>query len=172
MAPQTVANQLSASEIKGVTTPCGAVPTREAATFVSSVLDLQMYGRVSLSEMRPYYSRVTLAPRTPADQRVALGFPHRAGAVSPLRNLFFVPDVLKLQCIEGFMIRVWDRTFPGWWWHQLKPISKEPVGSGFPHLTGRYRPGGPSLSSLFCWSCRYMKGFMIRGWGPVLLGRR
>ena len=41
---------------------------------------------------------------------------------------------------------------------------------GFPHRAERYRPVGPPLSSLVCWSCRCMEGFLIRGWHTFFPG--
>ena len=39
------------------------------------------------------------------------------------------------------------------------PISNQPVGLGFPHLAGRYRPGGSAFSSPDSWSYRDMERF-------------
>ena len=58
------------------------------------------------------------------------------------------------------------------WLHDPKPISKKPDGLGFPHLAGRYRPGGPAFSSLSYWRYRDMERFLIRGWYFVLPGVR
>ena len=38
----------------------------------------------------------------------------------------------------------------------------QPVGLGFPHLAGRYRHGGCSLSSPGCWVCRCTEVFLIQ----------
>ena len=45
-----------------------------------------------------------------------------------------------------------------------------PVVLGFPHRTGRFRPGGSPFSSPGCRSCRCMEGFLNRRWEPILLG--
>ena len=56
------------------------------------------------------------------------------------------------------------------WLHEPHSISNHPVGLRFPHLAGRYRPGGSSFSSPGCWSCRDMEGFLNRGWEIILSG--
>jgi len=43
-------------------------------------------------------------------------------------------------------------------------------GWGFPHRTGRYRPGWPLFLSSVCWYCRGMEGFTSRRWGVILRG--
>ena len=54
------------------------------------------------------------------------------------------------------------------WLHEPQPISYHPVGLGFPHSAGGYRPGESAFSSPVCWSCRYMEGFLTRGWEIIL----
>ena len=44
-----------------------------------------------------------------------------------------------------------------------QPISHYPVGLGFPHPEGRYRPEGSTFSSPGCWLCRDVEGFLTRG---------
>ena len=56
------------------------------------------------------------------------------------------------------------------WLHESQPTINQPMGVGFPHLAGRYRPGGCLFSSLGCWSCRDTEEFIIRGWEPILSG--
>ena len=58
------------------------------------------------------------------------------------------------------------------WLHEPQPISNQPVGLGFPHRAGRYRPCGSPFSSPHCWSCRRMEGFLLQGWESVLPGVR
>ena len=50
-----------------------------------------------------------------------------------------------------------------------QPISDRPVGLGFPHRAGRFRPGGSliSISSPDCRSCTCMEGFLKRRWGAI-----
>ena len=52
----------------------------------------------------------------------------------------------------------------------LSPVcggaSSTSPGLEFPHRAGRYRP----FSSPVCWSCRYVEGFLIWGWAPILPG--
>ena len=74
-------------------------------------------------------------------------------------------------CLEEFMIRGWGHIIPGWrWLYQLRPISNQPVGLGFPHRARRCQPGGPPFSSPVRRSCRCVEGFMIRGCGLILPG--
>ena len=42
-----------------------------------------------------------------------------------------------------------------------QPNSDWPVGLGFPHLAGRFRPGGSSFSSPGCRSCKGMEIYII-----------
>ena len=59
--------------------------------------------------------------------------------------------------MKGFLIRGWELILPGCgetsslvrgatlaarWLHGPQPISNHPVGLGFPHIAGRYRPRG------------------------------
>ena len=50
------------------------------------------------------------------------------------------------------------------WLHKPQPISNHPVGLGFPHPSGWYRPGGSAFSYPGSWSGRYKEGFLTRGW--------
>ena len=80
--------------------------------------------------------------------------------------------------MERYLIWGWDLILPvcgttstlargatlaAHWLHEPQPVSTEPVGLGFTHREGRYRPGGYPFSSLRCWSCRDLEGFLIRG---------
>ena len=80
--------------------------------------------------------------------------------------------------MEEFLIRRWHLILPvsgapstlargatlaARWLREPQPISHQPVGLGFPHRAGRYRPGESPLSSPVCWSCRDIEGFLIRG---------
>ena len=58
-----------------------------------------------------------------------------------------------------------------------QPISDRPVRLVFPHRAGRFRPWGSPFSPPGCRSCRYMEGrymegFMIREWDPIVPGWR
>ena len=44
----------------GVSTPCGAVSTRETAVFVAGLLELYMYGRIHDAGLGPYPPWVAL----------------------------------------------------------------------------------------------------------------
>ena len=78
-----------------------------------------------------------------------------------------VVNIRKAFCSE-------DRILAGCRWrHEPQPINNQPVGLGFPHRAGRYRPGGPPpFSSPVCWSCRCMEGLPIRGWDHIPPGWR
>ena len=80
--------------------------------------------------------------------------------------------------MDGFLTRKWELILPGCggtsalargttlaarWLHEGQPISNQPVGLVFPHPAGRYRPGGPAISSPGCWSRRDTEGFQIEG---------
>ena len=67
--------------------------------------------------------------------------------------------------MEGFLTQGWELDLPGCggtsalargatlaprWLHEPQPISDRPVGLGFPHPAGRYRPGGYAFSSPGC----------------------
>ena len=85
--------------------------------------------------------------------------------------------------MNGFLFRGWERILPGFggtsWLargatlvarrlHEPRPISNHPVGLGFTHPAGRYRPEKSTFSSPGCWSCRDMDAFLIRGWEHML----
>ena len=87
--------------------------------------------------------------------------------------------------MEGFLTRRWEFILPGCcvtsafsrgatlaarWLHEPQPISNQPVGLEFARFAGRYRPGGSAFSSLGCWKCRDMEGFLTRGWELILPG--
>ena len=87
--------------------------------------------------------------------------------------------------MKGFLNRGWKRILPGCGRtsalshgatlaarciHEPQPISNHPVGLGFPHPAGRYRPGGSEFTFPGCWSCRDMDGFPTRGWEITLSG--
>ena len=116
---------------------------------------------------------------------VGLGFPHPVGRYRSGGSAFTSPDCWSCRCIKGFLIRGWELILPGCggtsalargatlaarWLHEPQPISNHPVGLGFPHPAGRYRPGGFAFSSPYGWSCRDMDGFLIRGWELIVPG--
>ena len=118
-------------------------------------------------------------------QPVGLGFPHREGRYRPGGSAFSSPRCWSRRDMEGFLTRGWERILPGCggtsalaqgatfdprWLQEPQRISNHPTGLGFPHPTGRYRPGVSTFSSPDCWSCRDMEGFMTRGWKRILPG--
>ena len=56
------------------------------------------------------------------------------------------------------------------WLQKPQPISNRPVGLGFSHPAGRYRPWGSTVASPGCWRSRDMDGFLIRGWERIIPG--
>ena len=54
--------------------------------------------------------------------------------------------------------------------HDPQQVSDRPVGLGFPHRVGQFRPGGSSFSSPGCRSCICMEGLPIRGRELVVPG--
>ena len=109
---------------------------------------------------------------------------HRARRYRPWGSSFSSLVCWSCTAMEGFLIRGWEFIFP-WcgansalapgatlaacWLHKPRPISNKPVGLGFPHRAGRYRPGS-AFSCPGCWSCRDVEGFLTRGWESIILG--
>ena len=107
------------------------------------------------------------APQPISNHPVGLGFPHLAGRCRPEGSAFSSPDCWRCRDMEGFLNQGWERILPGCdgtsalargatraarWLHEPQPINNHPVGLGFPHLAGRYRPGRSLFSSPNCWS--------------------
>ena len=114
-----------------------------------------------------------------------LGFPHRVGRYRLVGSPSLSSGSWSCRDKEIFLIRGWALILPvsgatstlargatlaARWLHEPQPISNHPVGLGFPHPAGRYRPGGSAFSSPGCWSCRDMEGFLTRGWELILPG--
>ena len=127
-----------------------------------------------------------LASRTPTMVYPELGFSPCVGRYRPVGSPSWFPVCWNCRDIEGFLIRGWDLNLPvsgatsalageatlaARWLHEPQPISNHPVGLGFPHTAGPYRPGRSALSFPGCWSCRDMEGFLIQGWEFILPGR-
>ena len=113
-----------------------------------------------------------------------VGIPHSAGRYRPKGCAFSPPGCWNCGNMEGFLTRGWEIILPGCggtsalsrgatlaarWLHEPQPISNHPVGLGFPHLAGRYRPGESASPG---WSCRDLEGFLTRGWEIILPGVR
>ena len=54
------------------------------------------------------------------------------------------------------------------WIHEPRPISNHPVGLGFSHSPGRYRPGGCAFASPRFLGCRCIGEFLTRRWEFIL----
>ena len=108
-------------------------------------------------------------PQPISNQPPGVGVSTPRGAVSTRGSLFSCPGCWICKRMEGHRIRGWGLiltgcggtlTFPrgatpaARWLHEPQPISNQPVGLGFPHRTGRYRPEGSPFSSPGCQSCR------------------
>ena len=102
---------------------------------------------------------------------VGLGLPHPAGRCLPGGSAFSSPGCWICRDMVGFLMRGWEiirpgcggtsalareKTFAARWLHRPQLISNHPVGLGFLHSAGRYRPGGSAFFSLGCSSCRDM----------------
>ena len=108
---------------------------------------------------------------------VGLGLPHPAGRCLPGGSAFSSPGCWICRDMVGFLMRGWEIIRPGCggtsalarektlaacWLHRPQLISNHPVGLGFLHSAGRYRPGGSASFSLGCSSCRDIEGFLVR----------
>ena len=124
-------------------------------------------------------------PQPISDHPVGLGFPHPAERYRPGGSAVSSLGCSSRTDMEGFMTRGWEIILPGCgrtsalargatlatrWLDEPQPISNHPVGLGFPHPAGWYRPGGSAFSSPGYWSCRCMEGFLTRGWELILHG--
>ena len=104
---------------------------------------------------------------------VGLVFPHRAGRFRPGASPLS-PVCRVVNGLEDFLSRDGNLSSPGCAGilYDSQSVSDRPVGLGFPHRAGRFRPGGSPFSSPRCGRCRCMEGFLIREWDPVLPGWR
>ena len=122
-------------------------------------------------------------PQPISNQPVVSAFPHRARRYRPGGSALSSPGCCICRYIEGCLTRGWEIILPGcggtssWargatlaapWLHEPQPISNHPVGLGFLHPAGRYRPEGSAFTSPGCWSYRDIDGFLTRGWKLVL----
>ena len=125
-------------------------------------------------------------PQPVSNYPVGLGFPHLAGRCRPGGYAFTSLDCWSCRDMEGFPIQEWElilacggtsglarrATLAARWLHEPQPISNHPVGLGFSHRAGRYRPGGSLFSSPGCRSCNGIEGILFREWRPILPGVR
>ena len=136
-------------------------------------------------QLPPRAGSMSYEPQPISNHPVGLGFPHPAGRYRPGESPFTSPSCWSCRYMDGFLIRGWELILPGCggtsalargatlaarWLHEPQPISNLPMGLGFPHPAGRYRPGESAFLSPGCWSCAGMERFMIRGWELILPG--
>ena len=101
-----------------------------------------------------------------SNQPVGFGFPHPARRYRPAGSPFSSRGCWGCRDMEGFLIWGWEHILPGCggtsalargatlaarWLHEPQPISNHPVGLGFPHRAGRYRPGRSLFSCFRPW---------------------
>ena len=93
---------------------------------------------------------------------------------SQLGSLVWSPGSRSCTRMDLFFIWGWNLSCSGCAgpMYDPRPISDRPVGLGFPHRAGRFRPRGSQFSSPGCRSCKGVEGFMIRGWNPIVPGWR
>ena len=115
--------------------------------------------RISDPGMGSLPARVALAPRNPG-----WSFYTVVGGIDRGDHRFF-PVCWSCRCTEANLIRGRDLILPRWrWLHETEVgVEQQPVALGFPHRTGRYRPGGLPFSSPVCWRCRCIEEFVMRG---------
>ena len=113
-----------------------------------------------------------MSPSQSAITQWGRGFHTLRGGIDP--GICVSLGCWSCRYVEGFLTRGWELILPGvrCSMYDPPPISDRPVGLGFPHRAGRFRPGGSPFSSPGCRSCRCMQGFLIRGWEPVVPGWR
>ena len=153
-----------------MSTPSWELSARGIGVFVPRLLGLYRYGRISDPGMAAYPPRLRRdfcvgpwgnsrldEPQPINNHPVGLGFPHLAGRYRPGAFAFASLRCWSRKDMQGFLVRVWEIILPGCggtsWLargailaarrlHKPQPISNHPVGLGFPHPAGRYRPGG------------------------------
>ena len=126
-------------------------------------------------------------PQPISNHPVGLGFPHPARRYRPGGSAFSSLGCWSCRDVKGFLIQRWELILPRCGGtsalsrgatlaarrlHEPQPISNHTVRLEFPHPAGRYRPGRYVFSSPGCWSCRYIEGFLLRGWELILPGVR
>ena len=122
-------------------------------------------------------------PREISNHLVGLGFPQTPGRYRPVGCAFSSSICLGCRYIGEFLTRrcelilpvcgetsALDRgaTLTARWPHEPRAIINNPVGLGFPHTPGRYRPGVCALSSYFCLGCTCISEFLTRRCGSIL----
>ena len=115
-----------------------------------------------------------MSPSQSAITQLGWGFHTLRGGIDP-RNLRFRPRVVGVVEIwKDFQPGDGNLSSPGCAgsMYDLQLITDRPVGLGFPHRAGRFRPGVSPFSPPGYWICRCMDRFLIREWGPNVPGWR
>ena len=117
----------------------------------------------------PRAGSMSYEPQPIGNELVGLGFPHPAGRYRPEGSAFTSPGCWSYRDIDGFLTRGWKLVLPrcggtsalapgaplaARWLHEPQPISSQPVGLGFPHPAGRYRPRGSAVG----WGFHILRG--------------
>ena len=144
-------------------------------------------GTSALSRGATLAARWLDGPQPISNHPVGLGFPHPARRYRPGGSAFSSLGCWSCRDVKGFLIQRWELILPRCGGtsalsrgatlaarrlHEPQPISNHTVRLEFPHPAGRYRPGRYVFSSPGCWSCRYIEGFLLRGWELILPGVR
>ena len=131
-------------------------------------------------------------PQPFSNRSVGLGFPHLSGRYRRGGSAVSSPGCWSCREIEGFLTRGWEfilfgcggtsplargATLATRWLHEPQPISNHPVGLGFAHPAGRYRPGGSAVSSRLVGVVEIRKVFVdgslsLPGAGEPRVGQR
>ena len=104
-----------------------------------------------------------MSPSQSAITQRGWGAPQPAGRYRPGGSAFSSAGFWSCRDMEGFLSRGWELILPGCGGtsslgrgatlvahrlHEPQPISNQPVGLGFSHRGGQYRPGGPLRDTL------------------------
>ena len=136
----------------GVSTPCGAVSSREIIAFVPDLVGVVDVWKAFCSGDATAYSRGAVGfTNSQSESAGGVGISISCGAVSNRGTTVFVPGWLELQMYDRISDPGMGLYPPGWHWlHETQLISNQPVATGFPQGAGRYRPGRPPFSPPAC----------------------
>ena len=115
-----------------------------------------------------------MSPRQSATSQWDWGFHTLRGGIDPGDLRFRTRVVGAVDVWKDFSSGDGNPSSPGCAgsMYDPQPVSNRPVGLGFPHRAGRFRPGESPSSSPGCRSCKGIEVFLIRGWEPIFPGVR